>query len=73
MIWWKKLPISDSAKLCGNFQSEPQEKKKLKRVCNDHNDDDEAFSVEQFDVLVKLTNELQVRRSVRSTKVEVCD
>lgn len=41
-------------------------------MCNDHIEDDEAFSVVQFDVLVKLANELQPRRSVRSTKVEVC-
>lgn len=42
-----------------NLQSEPQRKKDKNRVCNDHNDDDEAFSVVQFDVLVKLANELQ--------------
>lgn len=41
-------------------------------MCNDHNDDYEAFSVVQFDVLVKLANELQQSRSVRSTRVGVC-
>lgn len=57
----------------GTSKVNPKKKKTRKRVCNDHIDDNEAFSVVQFDVLVKLANELQLRRSVRSTKVEVCE